>query len=139
MTKIIKDLWILTSTGLTLYSRVINTERINSQLFGALLSALNTFAEKLSNGGISNFEMSNMRFVIVRRRNYIFVGTAPNKTKEKKITEELKKVSDIFFDVYPNEVFLKWDGDVNIFSNFGEYIEDSLEKPGPINKLNDDF
>lgn len=137
MTKIIKDFWVLTSTGVTLYSRVMEKERLNPQLFGALMSALNTFAEKLSDGGISNFEMSNMRFVVIRRRDFLFVGTALNKIKEKKVVEELKVISDKFFDVYPSDVLLNWNSDVNIFSNFGQFIENSLEKP--IDKLKEAF
>ena len=128
---------MLTSTGVTLYSRVMDKEKLNPQLFGALMSALNTFAEKLSNGGISNFEMRNMRFIIVRRRDFLFVGTALNKIKEKKVVEELKTISDKFFDVYPSDVLLNWDGDINIFSNFGQFIENSLEKP--IDKLKEAF
>jgi len=128
---------VLASTGVTLYSRVMEKERLNPQLFGALMSALNTFAEKLSDGGISNFEMSNMRFVVVRRRDFLFVGTALNKIKEKKVVEELKVISDKFFDVYPADVLLNWDGDINIFSNFGQFIENSLENP--IDKLKEAF
>ncbi|MFX0058524.1 MAG: hypothetical protein ACFE85_08910 [Candidatus Hodarchaeota archaeon] len=137
MPKILKDLWILTSTGVVVYSRVID-ERINPQLFGALMSALNTFAEQLSNGGISNFEMSDMRFVLVRRRDFLFVGSALNKTKEKKVIDELKVISDKFFLVYSPNVLVNWDSDINKFSNFGEYIEKSLEKP-PAEKLKDAF
>lgn len=125
--KVLRDLWILTANGVVLYSRVID-ERINPQLFGALMSALNTFAEKLSNGGISNFEMSEMRFVLVRRRDFLFIGSSSNKTKEKKVIEELKNISDKFFEIYPQEKLLRWDSDVSIFSNFGEYIEKSLDK-----------
>ncbi len=128
---------MLTSTGVTLYSRVMDKEKINPQLFGALMSALNTFAEKLSNGGISNFEMRNMRFVVIRRRDYLFVGTALNKIKEKKVVEELKVISDKFFDVYPSDLLLNWDGDINFFSNFGQFIENSLEKS--IDKLKEAF
>lgn len=128
---------MLTSTGITLYSRVMDEERLKPQLFGALMSALNTFAEKLSDGGISNFEMRNMRFVVVRRRDFLFVGTALNKIREKKVVEELKVISDKFFDVYPSGVLLNWDGDINIFSNFGQFIESSLEKP--IDKLKEAF
>ena len=128
---------MLTSTGVTLYSRVMDKENINPQLFGALMSALNTFAEKLSKGGISNFEMRNMRFIVIRRRDYLFVGTALNKIKEKKVVEELKVISDKFFDVYPSDLLLNWDGDINFFSNFGQFIENSLEKS--IDKLKEAF
>lgn len=136
MPKILKDLWILTENGVVLFSRVFD-QTINPQLFGGLMSALNTFAEKLTDGGISNFEMSDLRFVIVKRRTFLFVGSSLNKTKEKKVIDELKLISDMFFEVY-NEILINWDNDVNYFSDFGDHIDKSLEKQ-PINKLKDAF
>ena len=119
MAKLIRDIWILTNTGVTLFSQVSDEEKINPQLFGALMSALNTFAERLSDGGISNFEMSNIRFVIVKRRDFLFVGSSLNKIKEKKVIAELKIISDKFFEIYSQETLATWDSDITIFSNFG--------------------
>jgi hypothetical protein len=137
MGKILKDLWTLTSTGVVLYSRVID-EKINPQLFGALMSALNSFAEKLSDGGISNFELSNLRFVVVRRRDFLFIGSTANKTKEKKTLEELKVISDKFFEVYSLDVLIDWNSDISLFASFGEHIKNSLEK-APEDKLKEAF
>jgi hypothetical protein len=120
-----------------LYSRVID-EKINPQLFGALMSALNSFAEKLSDGGISNFELSDLRFAVVRRRQFLFIGSTANKTKEKKTLEELKVISDKFFEVYPQETLLDWNSDISLFSDFGTHIKNSLEK-APENKLKEAF
>ncbi len=136
MPKILKDLWILTENGVVLFSRVFD-QTINPQLFGGLMSALNTFAEKLTDGGISNFEMSDLRFVIVKRRSFLFIGSSLNKTKEKKVIDELKLISDVFFEVY-SEILLNWDNDVNLFYDFGDHIDNSLEKQ-PIKKLKDAF
>lgn len=136
MPKILKDLWILTEHGVVLFSRVFD-QTINPQLFGGLMSALNTFAEKLTEGGISNFEMSDLRFVIVKRRSFLFIGSSLNKTKEKKVIDELKRISDVFFEVY-NEILINWDNDVNYFSDFGDQIDKSLEKP-PTKNLKDAF
>ncbi len=134
--KILKDLWILTEHGVVLFSRVFD-QTINPQLFGGLMSALNSFAEKLTEGGISNFEMSDLRFVIVKRRSFLFIGSSLNKTKEKKVIDELKRISDVFFEVY-NEILINWDNDVNYFSDFGDQIDKSLEKP-PTKNLKDAF
>ena len=136
MPKILKDLWILTEHGVVLFSRVFD-QTINPQLFGGLMSALNTFAEKLTDGGISNFEMSDLRFVIVKRRCFLFIGSSLNKTKEKKVIDELKRISDVFFEVY-NDILINWDNDVNYFSDFGDHIDKSLEKQ-PIKNLKDAF
>ena len=127
MGKILNDIWILTESGVTVYNRVLDP-RINPQLFGALMSALNLFAEQLSNGGISNFELRNLRFTIIKRNHFIFVANSSNKSKEKKVLNELNRISDKFFELYSEEVLEKWDNDINIFANFKIEIKDSLEE-----------
>jgi hypothetical protein len=126
MPKIIKDLWVLTDNGIVLFSKMYD-QKVNPQLFGALMSALNKFAEALSDGGISSFEKSDLRFVIMKRRKFLFIGSSLKKMKEKKVIEELKQISDIFFRIYAKDL-INWDSNVSIFSSFGDYIDKSLEK-----------
>ena len=126
MVKVIRDLWILTESGTTVYSRVIDP-RVNPQLFGALMSALNTFAEKLTEGGVSNFELSQIRFSIVKKNHFLFVANSSNKVKAKKVFNELKTISDTFFELYPDEMLKKWDSDIGAFNTFEKAIKNSLE------------
>ncbi len=126
MPRILIDFWILTDNGIVLYSKV-SDQKVNPQLFGALMSALNKFAEKLTDGSISNFEMSDLRFVITKRRRFLFIASSSNKTKEKKVIDDLLLISDQFFKVY-SDALLNWDNDVEIFSDFGDYIGQYLEK-----------
>ena len=127
MVKILNDIWILTQNGVTVYSRV-QDPRINPQLFGAIMSALNSFAEQLSNGGITNFELSKIRFTILKKKDFIFVANSSNKAKEKKVLNELSRVAQKFFKLYSEEILDKWDNDINIFANFQNEIKDSLEE-----------
>ena len=124
--KILKDFWVLTDSGTVLFSKVFD-QKVNPQLFGALMSALNKFAEALSDGGISSFEKSDLRFVIIKRRKFLFIGSSVIKTKEKKVIEELMQISDIFFRTY-EKILINWDNDVSVFSGFGDFIDKSLEK-----------
>ena len=126
MPRILIDFWVLTDNGIVLYSKV-SEQKVNPQLFGALMSALNKFAEKLTDGGISNFEMSDLRFVIIKRRSFLFIGSSSYKTKEKKVIDDLMLISDKFFQLY-TEALINWDNNVETFSDFGEYIEQFLEK-----------
>ena len=126
MPRILIDFWVLTDNGIVLYSKV-SEQKVNPQLFGALMSALNKFAEKLTDGGISNFEMSDLRFVIIKRRRFLFIGSSSYKTKEKKVIDDLMLISDKFFQLY-TEALINWDNNVETFSDFGEYIEQFLEK-----------
>ncbi len=126
MVKLLRDLWILTESGTTVYSRVIDP-RVNPQLFGALMSALNTFAEQFTEGGISNFELSSIRFSIIKRNKFLFVANSASKIKVKKIQKELELISEKFFELYPEEMLKKWDSDIGLFDNFVSSIENSLE------------
>ncbi len=127
MVKVIRDIWILTESGLTIFNRVIDS-RVNPQIFGALMSAINTFAETLSEGGISNFELSNIRFTIVKQNHFLFVANSSNEIKAKKVLSELKTVSKKFFKVYPEEVINSWNINIKVFADFKQHIIDSLEE-----------
>ncbi len=125
--KVIQDLWILTNTGVVLFNRVYEAQ-MKTQLFGALMSALNSFAEKLAEGGLSNFELSDKRFVIMKKKDNIYVANCSKKTKEKKVIEQLETVSSRFIDKY-SDVLENWDNDISVFSDFEKEIEGSLEAP----------
>ncbi len=126
MPSILIDFWVLTDNGIVLYSKV-SDQKVNPQLFGALMSALNKFAEKLTDGGISNFEMSDLRFVIIKRRRFLFIGSSSYKTKEKKVIDDLLLISDQFFRLYSSEL-IDWDSNIETFSDFGDYIDKFLGK-----------
>jgi len=124
--RILIDIWILTDNGIVLYSKA-SDQKVNPQLFGALMSALNQFAEKLTDGGISNFEMADLRFVIIKRRRFLFIASSSYKTKEKKVIDDLLLISDQFFKLYSG-ILTNWDNNVETFSDFGDYIDKFLEK-----------
>ena len=125
---ILQDIWILSNTGTVLFSRVFEPQ-LKNQLFGALMSALNTFAEQLADGGLTNFELSEKKFVLKKRGNYTFVASASKKAKEKKLVERLEDLIDKFIQRFPDDWFKNWDCDVSVFECFEEDIGDSLENP----------
>jgi hypothetical protein len=125
---ILQDIWILSNTGTVLFSRVFDPQMEN-QLFGALMSALNTFAEQLADGGLTNFELSDKKFVLKKRGEYTFVASASKKVKEKKLVERLENVIGKFLKKFPEDWFKQWDCDVSAFECFEEDIGDSLENP----------
>ncbi len=125
MGNVLQDIWVLSDSGLVLFHRTFD-EKIDEQLFGALMTALNTFAEELSKGGLSNFELSDKRFTILKKYNLIFIATSDNKVKHKKIEVELALIAQKFYSQY-FLILENWDGEITHFVNFGKEIEDSLE------------
>lgn len=124
--KIIRDLWILTKYGLTLFNRV-GGSKIDPQIFGGLMSALNVFSQSLSEGGMSNFELSNIRFTILKKNQLLFVANSSNQVKSKKVLNELKVISKKFNKEFSEENINSYNGNIKMFSNFDQHIMDSLE------------
>ena len=135
MVKILQDIWILNESGIVVFSRVFNPN-VNEQLFGALMTALNSFANELARGGLSSFELSSMRFTIYKNKGFIFITNTDKKVKEKKVQAELQAVSERFFSKY-SEILPAWDSDISVFKDFKDEIEESLQDV--IKKFEDAF
>jgi len=134
--KVIRDIWILTENGIVLYHRMFD-ENLDDQLFGGLMSALNSFAEELIDKGLSNFELQDKRYTLLKKNRMIFIANSAKKVKEKKVIQEMLFIASKFFDLYSEDFLLNWNHNVNVFKNFEKEIEDSLEKT--IKKFQDAF
>ncbi|MFX1566750.1 MAG: hypothetical protein ACFFCV_00125 [Promethearchaeota archaeon] len=126
MEKIIQDIWILNDAGIVLFSRVFNP-RVDDQLFGGLMSALNTFAENISDGGLSSFIIKDVKYIIMKQYGLLFIVNSSKKTKEKKVNEELKSIVSKFFKLYPKDMFETWNSDISVFADFEKHIQNSLQ------------
>ena len=124
--KVIQDIWILNEAGIVLFSRVFNP-RVNDQLFGGLMSALNTFAENISDGGLSNFVIKDKKYIIMKQYGLLFIVNSSKNVKEKKVNEEMKSIVKKFFKIYPKEMLDTWNSDISIFADFEKHIKNSLQ------------
>ena len=95
-------MWIVSEGGLVVFSRVYE-KTLDEQLFGALLTALNSFAEEIAQDGLSNFELSDIRFTILKKSRFIFIANSDKKIKPKRVLQELKDVMSKFFTIYSEE------------------------------------
>jgi len=135
LAKVLQDIWILSEAGIVVFHRHFE-EKMDEQLFGGLLSALYMFSEEIGRGGISNFELSDKRFFLQKKNNFLFVINASKDAKSKKVIEGLETLVNNFFELYPENVLKNWNGDIRLFSNFEEKINESLEA---INKFQKAF
>ena len=129
MVQVIRDLWVLTEYGTVLFSRIFE-EKLNPDLFGAFMSAIMGFSKELnSKGGLTNFILIDTQYTIFKNRNLMFVGNSAVDTKRKKINNELKIISEKFFNKYSQEFIENYKGKVSIFDGFIKEIDNSLENP----------
>ena len=136
MAKAIQDLWIQRTDGIVIFSRVFH-QTIEDQLFGALMSALNSFAQEIADGGLNNFEIKNIRFTIIKKGNLFFIANSSKKHKEKKILTELEQIAEKFIKQYPETSSDNWDGCIDDYQTFESKITDALEDP--VKKFWNDF
>ena len=124
--KILQDIWIVERSGIVVFHREFD-KVVSPQLFGAMMSALNMFSEQLAEGGMSNFELKNSRFNIIKKSGLIFVANSSKKYNQKKVNKELKKISEKFIKLY-SEKLINFKGQIGAFSTFKNEIMDALEE-----------
>lgn len=124
--KILQDIWILENSGIVIFHREYD-KAVSPQLFGAMMSALNMFAEQLAEGGLSNFELKDTRFTIIKRSELIFVATSSKKFHQRKVNKELQKISKKFLKLYSEQI-KNFKGNIDSFSDFINEIKDILEE-----------
>ena len=117
MSKSIQDIWILGDNGKVIFKRVFD-QQLNTNLFGHLVTAMDTFAKELEEGDLSNFELSERRFTIKKEKDLLFIVNTSKKTDDKKAKRDLERISEKFLQSYPKSI-----------ANFEKEIGDLLENP----------
>ena len=119
-------LWILSDVGLLLYKRIYD-EKIDTQMYGSLMSVLISFAQKIIEGGLKSIKLDFIRFTVLKVNDFLFVANSSKKIKEKKVQEELRKISKKFFTLYSIDWFKhEWKNELRFFEDFGKEIKDSF-------------
>ena len=118
MIESIQDLWILTRDGIVIFEHIVS-EEISPDLFGAMISALNTFAVELSEGGISSFKLQNHQFILIKKEDLIFIAKTLQKYQADKVKDELNELAVRFFNMFPDISFSEWKGvHIEVFQKF---------------------
>ena len=126
--KVIQDVWIINDQGITLFHRVFDP-KIDEQLFGGMMTALNILAQQLADGELSSFEVQSKRFILKKQYNLFFVVNSSIETTVKKVNKPLNKIVSRFFQSYPLESIQNWYGDSDFFLDFEKEIKEFLEDP----------
>ncbi|HEY0089265.1 MAG TPA: hypothetical protein VGB37_10500 [Candidatus Lokiarchaeia archaeon] len=126
MSKYIDDLWVLLKTGALIFH--YSEKSVDPTLFGAILSALNTYSENLAEGGVSEFEFKKNRITFLKLQNIMIVALSSTQIKQKKVKNALEDIATKFFNLYSEDYIDKWHGDVKYFSEFKILLEKSFKK-----------
>ena len=116
MENVIDDLWIVSNDGIVLFSN--NDHTFDDNLFGAFLSAINSFVKEFSNDMLRNFEISDKRYVLIKEQNLLFVASTSNNVSDKSIKIQMNQIIERFLQLYPQEFFKTWNYNTNEFEKF---------------------
>lgn len=129
MSSILQDLWIIKEdSGIVLFNRAHNKE-VNPQLFGGLMSALDSFAENIDEDGINSFEFSDKRFCLKNKDGILCVGNSCKDTDVEKLHLKIEKILERFCEKYSKEFFEIWEGNIELFSDFECELNDLIKAP----------
>ncbi len=126
MSKLLQDLWIMTPDGTVLFKRVFE-EKLNEQLFGGFMSALETFASQLDDHGLSSFEIGSKKFILKKEQGNFYVANFDKKVNPKKAQAELEEIARKFINAYQVEL-MSFRGNIEAFKGFEKQIQESLEE-----------
>ena len=127
MFDILQDILILTNNGKVIVSRIKNP-KIEKFFFGNLVSALNTFCESFAHEQLNQFEFSNFRFDIIKKKNFFFIGSSLKTIKHKKVLRLLRCIMDLFFERYKKENLNNLDGNPEILQEIEDYINKTRDE-----------
>jgi hypothetical protein len=122
--------------SLTFFSHNIDKEfKINFEMVGGFLSAIETFAQNISNENIQGFEFGENRIHYKKvnlddTNTIMIIGFASKKEEEKKSNESLEFIIEKFFEAYKKDDILCWDGDVMRFCQFQEILHKNFSDSG---------
>ena len=124
--RMIEEIWIVHPSGITLFN-LTKGDKIDPVLFGGFFSALNSFIQQLGEKKLKTIIMGDSKLTIFQGyKGILFISRSKKGIKNKLIISNLKFVEDMFKKEF-QDIIDTWNGDTNIFSNFGDMIKEIFE------------
>ena len=120
---VIKDFWIITETGIEIFSYAPEVP-INPTLFGGFISALQSFSEEISKKKMDSFVIGNERysFYFENGKTFFIIGRASVQELDTRVTKVLSILYQKFDEEY-GSFLIKFTGNVSPFQNFGKIMK----------------
>jgi len=127
----IEELWIVNPTGITLFNLSME-DIVDPTLVGGYFAAIQLFLQHLGNKKLKTIILKDFKIVILQGfKKILFISRSKKGVKDEHIIKNLKFVEKSFKKEYYNYID-NWDGNIEIFSNFGDKImeifDDTPEK-----------
>ena len=108
--------------------KITKDEKVDSNLFGGLMNAMDLFAEKVANSKIDSIILRDVRYYFYKNKYVTFVASADKDEKMKKVESELNDVVNLFNKTFSNDQVDEWNGNSKAFEKFQKVLEDKFLK-----------
>lgn len=122
----LEDIWIMRKEGTVLFNHVIN-ECVNEQIFGSFMSAVESFANKIDQSGLSNFQVGQKTFISKYVQDMYFIASYSSKVNPKEAEAELDYLASMFLSIYQVQLN-RFHGNVKPFKDFEKKMHKSMDK-----------
>ncbi|TFF90624.1 MAG: hypothetical protein EU548_02055 [Promethearchaeota archaeon] len=118
-------------SGRSIFSKKFRELPIDSALLSGFLTAMNSFAmSELSDKGVENIDMKNIRWVYLDNKDLLFILGADKTEEAEMLKNQLKVINDSFIEFfYLEDGFskIKWDGNVSLFQDFEPTLMENIK------------
>ena len=123
------ELWILNESGACMFNYAVNS-KMDPLLFGSFFTAINQFGKQCSDTAIDDITMGQNFLMSVFLPDYhtTIVGRSTHTKKRKNMKKMLKEISVKFITHFSTQQITQWDGNLEIFDDFGTYIEEFFKR-----------
>ncbi len=108
--------------GILLYCHVVE-EKLNQALFGAFMSSVDAFANKIELGSMTSFKIGSKKYIMKKDHDLYFIADFAAGIKLKKAEAVLNDISILFISTYHDEL-LHFSGNITPFKGFDDIIKD---------------
>lgn len=133
----IKKLFVFTCTGLMLFEHSFDgmSDRLNSNLFGGFVSAIQSLSEQMTGGKgrLEAFNMGDSKFHFYLPRgeemDYVYFVVQSDIKADKEVQKTLRIIEEKWRVLYPPSFIKAWDGNTTIFETFTNEIKSLFVDP----------
>ena len=117
----ISEIWIIASNGITIFNQQ-KESNVDAVLMGGFFSAIENFISEIGEKELKSLVLGNSKIIIYHgKKDLLFISRSAQKVKEKNVIKHLRLVESKFMEMF-GEVIDVWDGNTDIFENFGNAI-----------------
>ena len=125
----LEEFYVITDTGMCLYSKTQGHKNQDADLIAGYINALNAFSIQMSRDHIRSVNFGKSKLIFENKYGIQFVARVGRNTKTAEIRKKIEDFSDRFFRIFPPEfIAKKWRGNMDCFKKIEGTFQQSFHE-----------